>query len=68
MAISKVWLNEKDNECISCGACESICPAVFEVPYKMIVKDGVNLSSYEAEIIDAADSCPTQVISFEKTK
>lgn len=67
MAISKVWLNEKDDECISCGACESICPSVFEVPDKMVVKKGVDFSSFEAEIIDAADSCPTQVISYEKS-
>ena len=39
MAIRKVWLDESENECISCGACEAICSAVFEVPDKMIVKE-----------------------------
>lgn len=67
MAIQKVWLDERDNECISCGACESVCPEVFEVPDKMIVKDGIDFNAYEAEIIEAADSCPTQVIAYEKS-
>lgn len=67
MAISKVWLDESENECISCGACESICSEVFEVPDKMVVKQGVNFSSFESEIIEAADSCPTQVIGYEKS-
>ncbi len=67
MAIQKVWLDERDNECISCGACESVCPAVFEVPDKMVVKDGVDFNAYESEIIEAADSCPTQVIAYEKS-
>lgn len=66
MAISKVWLDESENECISCGACESICPAVFEIPDKMVVKDGVDFNSFESEIIEAADGCPTQVIAYEK--
>lgn len=67
MAIRKVWLNESENECISCGACESICSDVFEVPDKMKVKEGADFNAYESEIIEAADSCPTQVIAYEKT-
>ncbi len=66
MAIKKVWLDESEDECISCGDCESICPEVFEVPDKMVVKEGVDYSKYEDEIKDAADSCPTQVIKFEE--
>jgi len=65
MSIKRVWLDENENECISCGACEAACPEVFEVPDKMIVKDGVDFSLYEAEILDAVDSCPTEVIKFE---
>lgn len=67
MAIQKVWLDESENECISCGACESICSEVFEVPDKMKVKEGVNYSSYESEIEEAAESCPTLVIKYEKS-
>jgi len=65
MAITKVWLNESENECSMCGACEAACDAVFEVPEKMVVKSGVDFSAYEAGIKEAADSCPVGVISFE---
>jgi ferredoxin len=36
MSIKKVWLDERENECISCGASESACPEVFEVPEKWL--------------------------------
>jgi len=65
MAITKVWLNESENECSMCGACEATCDAVFEVPEKMQVKAGVDFAAYEAEIKEAADSCPVGVIAFE---
>lgn len=66
MAITKVWLDESENECISCGACESICPEVFEVPDKMVVKGGVNFDAFASGVLEAVDSCPTQVINYEK--
>ena len=66
MAIIKVWLDETDDECTSCGACESACPDVFEVPDKMVVIDGVDFSQYEDCIKDAVDSCPTAVIKYEE--
>lgn len=66
MAIVKVWLDESDDECISCGACETACPEVFEVPDKMVVKKGVDYSKYEDEIKEASDVCPTSVIKFEE--
>ena len=65
MAIKKVWLDESDDECISCGNCEAICPEVFEVPEKMVVKTGVDYSAFEAKIKDAIESCPTNVIKVE---
>ena len=65
MSIKKVWLDESENECISCGACESACPEVFEVPEKMVVKKDVDFNSFESQIKDAVDSCPTEVIKFE---
>ena len=65
MSIKKVWLDETENECISCGACESACPEVFEVPDKMVVKKGVDFNKYESAIQEAVDSCPTEVIKYE---
>ena len=40
MALTKVWLDESNDECVSCGACEATCDAVFSVPEKMQVKEG----------------------------
>jgi len=65
MAITKVWLDESEDECISCGNCSAICPEVFEVPDKMVVKPGVDFSAYEDTILEAVDSCPTNVIKTE---
>lgn len=62
MAIGKVWLDESSDECISCGNCEAICPEVFEVPDKMVVKAGVDFAAYEAKILESVDACPTSVI------
>jgi ferredoxin len=67
MAINKVWLDESENECISCGACEAVCSEVFSVPDKMKVNEGVDFNQFEPEIIEAAESCPTQVIAYEKS-
>lgn len=67
MGVKNVWLDESENECISCGACEEACPQVFEVPEKMVVKSGVDFSQFEGEIIDAAESCPSEVIKYELT-
>lgn len=64
MSVKKVWLDESENECISCNACEDICPEVFSVPEKMVVKSGVNFGDFETEIKDAADSCPVEVIKY----
>jgi ferredoxin len=65
MAIKSVRLDESKDECISCGNCEAICPAVFEVPDKMVVKKGVDFSAHEDTIREAAASCPTNVIVVE---
>ncbi len=47
MSIKRVWLDESNDECISCGACVKACPEVFEVPDKMVVKLGVNFNLYK---------------------
>lgn len=50
-------------KCIGCGACESICPAVF------VMKDGKAIvkkaSSDDKCVMEASDACPTQAISVK---
>ena len=64
MAITKVWLDESSDDCVSCGACEATCDAVFSVPEKMVVNEGADFAAHESEIKDAAESCPAGVIKF----
>jgi ferredoxin len=68
MAITKVWLDESLNECISCGACESAAPQIFEIPDKMAVRADANVAdaSLAESILDAANSCPVSVIAIEQ--
>lgn len=63
MAIKKVWI---EDGCTACGLCESICPDVFVVDDVATVIDGVNFEDFDAEIKDAADSCPVEVIKFSE--
>jgi ferredoxin len=63
MSIKRVWVEE---DCISCGSCESICPDVFEVIDISEVKQGVVFADFDAGIRDAADNCPVSVIKFEE--
>jgi len=66
MAIKKIWLDESEDECTSCDLCASIAPDVFEVPDKMVVLPNADLEANENEILEAVDSCPTQVIKIEE--
>ena len=67
MPITKVWLDESKTECTKCNLCESLCPSVFSVPDKMIVKENADLTK-EHEIKESADSCPVHVIAIELNK
>ena len=63
MAITKVWIEEG---CIACGVCEATAPEVFEMNDETaVVKEGVNYSEYEDQIIDAVEQCPVEVIKYE---
>ena len=64
MVITRVWLDERKEECTMCGLCQSTCPEVFEVPEKMRVKTDADLGK-EDKIKEAADSCPVNVIALE---
>jgi len=66
MAIKKVWLDESEDECTSCDLCAETAPEVFEVPDKMIVLPDADLVKNEADILEAVDGCPTQVIKIEE--
>jgi len=53
-----------EDGCIACGACESICEAVFSIEDVAVV----NESAVEANIDcvkEAADACPVSVIVVE---
>ena len=63
MAISRVWI---EDGCISCGVAEGICPEVFKVVDLNTVIEGADLSSFEAKIKEAAESCPVEVIMYEE--
>lgn len=64
MKITKVWLDETENDCTSCGLCEATVPDVFEVPEKMIVIDNPDYTQVD-DIEMAADSCPVLTIAIE---
>jgi ferredoxin len=62
--VTRVWLDETENECTMCGACEATCPEVFEVPEKMIVVEKPDLSITDV-IEEAAEGCPVGTIAIE---
>ena len=64
LPITKVWLDESQNECTMCGVCEAICPEVFSVPEKMTVVTSPQLNLKE-EVEECAESCPVGTIAIE---
>ena len=53
-----------EDSCIACGACESICDAVFSIEDKAVV----NASAVEANadaVQEAAAACPVSAIIVE---
>lgn len=53
-----------EDGCIACGACESICEAVFTVEDIVIVNEA-NIAANEDCVKEAADACPVGVIIVE---
>ena len=67
MAITRVWIEEG---CIGCGMSEINCPEVFKIKDKTgssSVIEGVDFSLYEAQIKEAAEACPVEVIQFQES-
>mgnify|MGYP002519455448 CR=1 FL=1 len=52
------------DDCISCGACESICDAVFSIEDKAVVNEAA-VAANEDGVKEAADSCPVSAIVIE---
>jgi len=52
------------DDCISCGACESICDAVFSIEDKAVVNEA-EVAANEDGVKEAADSCPVSAIVIE---
>ena len=52
-----------EDGCISCGACESICEAVFKVEDIAIVNEAAVADNMDC-VKEAADACPVAVITI----
>ena len=61
MAITKVWVEEG---CTACGLCEDTCPDVFEIDDLSEVRADAVIEGNEEDIMEAAESCPVEVIKF----
>lgn len=53
-----------NDSCIACGACESICDAVFSIEDKATVNDSAVADNIDA-VKEAADACPVGAIEVE---
>lgn len=62
MSIKKVWV---EDGCTACGLCEGTAPEVFEIDELSEVKADAVIEGNEEEIIEAAESCPVEVIKYE---
>ncbi len=62
MAVSKVWIEEG---CTACELCVDTVPEVFEMDELAVVIEDVDYSEFEEGIVEAADSCPAEVIKYE---
>jgi len=54
-----------EDGCISCGACESICDAVFTVEDVVVVNEAA-IAGNEDCVKEAAEACPVSVIIVEE--
>lgn len=54
-----------EDGCISCGACESICDAVFSIEDIAVVNEAAVADNIDA-VKEAVDACPVSVIVIEE--
>lgn len=62
----KVKINS--NACIGCGACQAICPKVFELGddgYATVIKEEIK-EEEKNDCIEASEGCPTSAIVIEE--
>lgn len=52
------------DDCIACGACESICDAVFSIEDKAVVDESA-VAANEDCVKEAAEACPVGAIVIE---
>lgn len=52
------------DDCIACGACESICDAVFSIEDKAVVNESAVADNMDA-VKEAAEACPVSAIVVE---
>lgn len=53
-----------NDSCIGCGACESICDAVFSIEDKAVVNESAVADNIDC-VKEAADACPVGAIEVE---
>ena len=53
-----------NDSCIACGACESICDAVFSIEDRAVVNESAVADNIDA-VKEAADACPVGAIEVE---
>ena len=50
------------DDCICCGACESICGEVFSIADKAVVNEA-NVAANADAVKEAAEACPVSAIT-----
>jgi len=64
-AITRIWIDESQNECDMCGVCEVVAPEVFSVPIKAVVNPNADLAKNRKKTVEASHNCPVSVIAVE---
>ncbi len=63
--MEKLKIKVNEDACIGCGACQAICPDVFELNDEGIstcLKNEIEDDKLKDEVLEAIESCPTEAI------